>query len=110
MEDLSLMAIEWVAMVSGTFKFFRKLISYIWICVCNILKMCFYIFNLGRFVNHSCEPNCEIQKWSVDGLFRMALFAQRDIKAGEELTYDYNFALFNPEEGQVLLIFTNVFI
>ncbi|KAG7209902.1 hypothetical protein KM043_011498 [Ampulex compressa] len=54
----------------------------------------------GRFVNHSCEPNCEMQKWSVHGLPRMALFASRDIKPGEELTYDYNFALFNPSEGQ----------
>ncbi|OXU28648.1 hypothetical protein TSAR_004817 [Trichomalopsis sarcophagae] len=54
----------------------------------------------GRFVNHSCEPNCEMQKWSVHGLPRMALFALRDITAGEELTYDYNFALFNPSEGQ----------
>lgn len=54
----------------------------------------------GRFVNHSCSPNCEIQKWSVNGLFRMALFALRNIKPGEELTYDYNFSLFNPAEGQ----------
>lgn len=54
----------------------------------------------GRFVNHSCEPNCEMQKWSVNGLPRMALFASRNIDAGEELTYDYNFALFNPSEGQ----------
>ncbi|XP_046400924.1 uncharacterized protein LOC124167161 isoform X2 [Ischnura elegans] len=54
----------------------------------------------GRFVNHSCEPNCEMQKWSVNGLFRMALFALREIEANEELTYDYNFSLFNPAEGQ----------
>lgn len=54
----------------------------------------------GRFVNHSCQPNCEMQKWSVNGQFRMALFALRDIGAGEELTYDYNFSLFNPAEGQ----------
>ncbi|XP_046677984.1 histone-lysine N-methyltransferase ASH1L isoform X2 [Homalodisca vitripennis] len=54
----------------------------------------------GRFVNHSCEPNCEMQKWSVNGLFRMALFALRDIESHEELTYDYNFSLFNPAEGQ----------
>lgn len=54
----------------------------------------------ARFVNHSCSPNCEIQKWSVNGLFRMALFAMRDIEPGEELTYDYNFSLFNPSEGQ----------
>lgn len=54
----------------------------------------------GRFVNHSCAPNCEMQKWSVNGLSRMALFALRNIGAGEELTYDYNFSLFNPAEGQ----------
>jgi len=53
-----------------------------------------------RFVNHSCEPNCEMQKWSVNGLFRMALFALKDIEAGEELGYDYNFSLFNAAEGQ----------
>lgn len=53
-----------------------------------------------RFVNHSCEPNCEMQKWSVNGLSRMALFAKRNILEGEELTYDYNFSLFNPSEGQ----------
>lgn len=54
----------------------------------------------ARFVNHSCLPNCEMQKWSVNGLFRMALFAARVIEPGEELTYDYNFSLFNPAEGQ----------
>ncbi|XP_023012167.2 histone-lysine N-methyltransferase ash1 isoform X1 [Leptinotarsa decemlineata] len=54
----------------------------------------------GRFVNHSCAPNCEMQKWSVNGQFRMALFALRNIEAGEELTYDYNFSLFNPADGQ----------
>ena len=56
--------------------------------------------NECRFVNHSCEPNCEMQKWNVKGEFRMALFALRDIQHNEELTYDYNFSLFNPHEGQ----------
>jgi len=55
----------------------------------------------ARFVNHSCEPNCEMQKWSVNGLFRMALFALRKIQHDEELCYDYNFSLFNPDEGQL---------
>lgn len=54
----------------------------------------------GRFVNHSCQPNCEMQKWSVNGQFRMALFALRNIEGGEELAYDYNFSLFNPADGQ----------
>ena len=53
-----------------------------------------------RFVNHSCEPNCEMQKWGVNGQYRMALYALQDIAAGTELTYDYNFSLFNPAEGQ----------
>ncbi|XP_065572831.1 uncharacterized protein LOC136035184 isoform X2 [Artemia franciscana] len=54
----------------------------------------------ARFINHSCSPNCEIQKWNVSGLSRMCVFALRDIEPGEELTYDYNFFLFNPDEGQ----------
>lgn len=41
-----------------------------------------------------------MQKWSVNGLFRMALFSLRNIPAHQELTYDYNFSLFNPAEGQ----------
>ncbi|CAL4137305.1 unnamed protein product, partial [Meganyctiphanes norvegica] len=53
-----------------------------------------------RFVNHSCNPNCEMQKWYVKGEYRMALFSLKDIELGTELTYDYNFSLFNPAEGQ----------
>ncbi|KAK6179037.1 hypothetical protein SNE40_011484 [Patella caerulea] len=57
--------------------------------------------NVGRFVNHSCQPNCEMQKWTVNGLNRMVLFALRDIQPMEELTYDYNFDSFNMETQQV---------
>ena len=53
-----------------------------------------------RFVNHACEPNCEMEKWTVGGLSRMALFSLRDILPGEEICYDYNFSLFNTNEGQ----------
>lgn len=35
--------------------------------------------NLARFMNHSCDPNCETQKWSVNGLDRVGLFAIADI-------------------------------
>ena len=56
--------------------------------------------NEGRFVNHSCEPNCEMQKWSVNGYYRVGLFAKRDIQPGEEVTYDYNFYNFNLEQQQ----------
>ena len=53
-----------------------------------------------RFVNHSCAPNCEMQKWSVNGMWRMALFSKVPIDVNEELTYDYNFSWFNTHEGQ----------
>jgi uncharacterized protein len=42
--------------------------------------------NEARYINHSCEPNCE----SVTRGKRIWIYALRDIRAGEELTYDYN--------------------
>lgn len=45
--------------------------------------------NFSRFLNHSCEPNCETQKWIVNGDARVGLFAKKDIPAGSELTFDY---------------------
>ncbi|KAK7311510.1 hypothetical protein RJT34_09708 [Clitoria ternatea] len=47
--------------------------------------------NLGRFINHSCEPNCRTEKWMVNGEICIGLFALRDIKQDEELTFDYNY-------------------
>ncbi|TVY36643.1 Histone-lysine N-methyltransferase,H3 lysine-36 specific [Lachnellula subtilissima] len=46
--------------------------------------------NLGRFCNHSCNPNCYVDKWVVGERLRMGIFAERDIKAGEELVFNYN--------------------
>lgn len=47
--------------------------------------------NLARFINHSCDPNAELQRWSVDGYTRIGIFAIRDIAKGEEISYDYKF-------------------
>lgn len=46
--------------------------------------------NLGRFCNHSCNPNCYVDKWVVGDKLRMGIFAGRKIKAGEELVFNYN--------------------
>jgi SET domain-containing protein len=43
--------------------------------------------NDARFINHSCDPNCE----ALDDGGRIFIFAQRTIYPGEELTYDYRF-------------------
>jgi len=39
----------------------------------------------ARYINHSCDPNCETEE--IAG--RIWIVAIRDIKAGEELSYDY---------------------
>lgn len=46
--------------------------------------------NHARFMNHSCQPNCETQKWVVHGQTKVGLFAICDIPAGSELTFNYN--------------------
>ena len=41
--------------------------------------------NIARYINHSCKPNCE----AVTEGDHVYAYALRNIKAGEELTYDY---------------------
>uniref|UniRef100_A0A060TD66 ARAD1D04708p n=1 Tax=Blastobotrys adeninivorans TaxID=409370 RepID=A0A060TD66_BLAAD len=56
----------------------------------------------ARFVNHSCAPNCEMQKWYVKDVPRIGLFAgPNPIPAGTELTYDYNFDWFPGATQQI---------
>lgn len=51
-------------------------------------------WNLARFLNHSCDPNCEAG--IVRG--RIWLYARRAIKAGDELTYNYGHELEGYED------------
>ena len=45
-------------------------------------------YNIARLINHSCDPNCE-----VDGVgLKLWIYAVKDIKKNEELTYDYGFS------------------
>uniref|UniRef100_A0A4W3H7S7 Histone-lysine N-methyltransferase, H3 lysine-36 specific n=1 Tax=Callorhinchus milii TaxID=7868 RepID=A0A4W3H7S7_CALMI len=46
--------------------------------------------NYSRFMNHSCKPNCETQKWTVNGDTRVGLFALCEILSGSELTFNYH--------------------
>lgn len=45
--------------------------------------------NDARFINHSCEPNCETE--CIEG--RVWVVALRHIAAGEEFTYNYGYDL-----------------
>ena len=49
--------------------------------------------NAARWINHSCDPNCEAFE---DEARRIFLEARRTIRAGEELTYDYQLAVEGP--------------
>lgn len=50
--------------------------------------------NVSHFINHSCDPNAGV--WAVwinclePDLPSVCLFALKDIKAGEEITFDYS--------------------
>lgn len=44
---------------------------------------------LGRLVNHSRNGNLITRTVSVDNKPRLVLIAKDDIKAGDEITYDY---------------------
>ena len=48
--------------------------------------------NKARYINHSCDPNCELQRTSR----AIWVVAIRDIREGEELTHRYNYA-YDPE-------------
>lgn len=44
---------------------------------------------LGRLINHSKNGNCQTKLHGIDGIPHLILVASRDIKAKEELLYDY---------------------
>nr|CDJ83100.1 Methyl-CpG DNA binding and Pre-SET zinc-binding region and SET domain containing protein [Haemonchus contortus] len=52
--------------------------------------------NVGRFLNHSCDPNVQVQHVFVDThdlrLPWSSFFAIRNIKAGEELCWNYGYS------------------
>lgn len=54
--------------------------------------------NLARFMNHSCQPNCQTQKWTVKGDTRVGLFTTEDVPAGAELTFNYNLECIGKEK------------
>ena len=46
-----------------------------------------YKYNTARLINHSCNPNCEVTGKGT----KLWISSIREIKKGEELSYDYGF-------------------
>lgn len=53
-----------------------------------------FLGNESRFLNHSCDPNCRLEKWNVGGCYRLGIFAIKPIPAGAEYCWDYQFCNF----------------
>lgn len=47
--------------------------------------------NLGRLINHSCDPNCTAKIITINGEKKIVIYAKQDIELGDEITYDYHF-------------------
>lgn len=46
--------------------------------------------NVGRYINHSCEPNCGLYVIRVDSIVpKLCIFTKTDVKKSTELTFDY---------------------
>ncbi|OGO11765.1 MAG: hypothetical protein A2Y93_12420 [Chloroflexi bacterium RBG_13_68_17] len=54
--------------------------------------------NAARFINHSCDPNCEAV---LDGR-RVFIESTSDISPGEELTYDYHLSYEGAHTPQIV--------
>lgn len=46
--------------------------------------------NFARFINHSCVPNCRLQKVTIDGKWHAIVIAEQDIVPNEHLSFNYN--------------------
>ena len=63
--------------------------------------------NISRFINHSCDPNAETQKWTVNGDLRVGFFITKSLRAGEEITFDYQFQRYGKEAQRCFCEATN---
>lgn len=51
-------------------------------------------WNPARFANHSCEPNCDAELEAG----RIWIVTRREVKAGEEITFNYGYDLVDYKE------------
>lgn len=55
-------------------------------------------YNTARYINHSCDPNCETD--IIRG--KIWIIAVRDIRKGEEITYNYGYSYEDHEDHPCL--------
>jgi SET domain-containing protein len=55
----------------------------------------------ARFINHSCEPNCE----ALQEGYRIFIYAKDAIPEGTELTYDYQYVIDGPLDAETRALY-----
>ncbi|XP_034482380.1 probable histone-lysine N-methyltransferase CG1716 [Drosophila innubila] len=63
--------------------------------------------NISRYINHSCDPNAETQKWTVNGELRIGFFSVKSILPGEEITFDYQYQRYGRDAQRCYCESTN---
>ncbi|KAF7823098.1 histone-lysine N-methyltransferase ATXR3 isoform X1 [Senna tora] len=54
--------------------------------------------NYASRICHSCRPNCEAKVTAVNGHYQIGIYTVREIRHGEEITFDYNSVTESKEE------------
>ena len=65
----------------------RRQHTYLFIVNSRVVIDARYGGNISRYINHSCDPNCEAR---FEGS-RIWITTVRDVAAGDELSYDYEY-------------------
>src|SRR5215467_13545021 len=55
--------------------------------------------NTARYINHSCDPNCHTEQFGNT----IWIVAIRDIRAGEELTYNYEYEIDDEPQSPAIV-------
>jgi SET domain-containing protein len=58
--------------------------------------------NAARWINHSCDPNCE----AVNDDERIQVRTLQPVHAGDELTIDYNLIIEDPDDPEQRALYT----
>jgi hypothetical protein len=58
--------------------------------------------NMARYINHSCNPNCELRKREVKGMPCAIVVTSRAVAAGDELLLNYDLSTLESSHFQCL--------
>ena len=59
----------------------------------------FFRYNKARYINHSCNPNCEVDIIND----RIWISSIKNIRKGQELSYDYGYE-FDKEDFEIISV------